>query len=153
MDPDIIAKRLPLLDRTFRETTRKHPTTATGTVRSVGKKALVVGDGLELPPRTRVLMPPWSIHRNEKYWPDPEQFDPDRFDCSNAIEPYSYQAFSGGPRNCIGERLARAETLSLLAPLFRRYEVRCESKKEPADKYSLTRKPRIGIHFTLVSRE
>jgi len=147
----MLKQQFPLLDRTFSETNRKHPAAALGSSRSVGKKALVVGDGLELPENSVCLMPPWTLHRNERYWPDPETFDPSRFETA-MDDPYAYQPFSGGPRNCIGIRLARAETLSLFAPLLRRYEIHCDSSREPKDSFSLTRRPRKKVMFRLTPR-
>ena len=152
---EIIAKKLPLLDRVWKEANRKHPAGAIGTFRAVGDSPIVVGEGLELPPHASVLIPPFSLHRNERYWPNPEQFDPSRFlpEHESSRDPMTFQAFSGGPRNCIGSRLARAEALSILATLFRRYEFQCVSGDEvPADYCTLTRKPRNGIFFTVADR-
>lgn len=149
--PDILARQLPLMDKTFLETNRKHPAAAMGTSRNVGRKSLIVGDGIKLPKQSSVLIPPWTLHRNERFYPDSETFDPSRFDTA-LQDPYAYQPFSGGPRNCIGSRLARAEALSLFAPLLRRYEFQSKSRREPDDHFSLTRRPRKEVMFTLTPR-
>lgn len=49
-------------------------------------------------------LPIHAIHRDPKYWPEPEKFDPERFSDENKgnIKPYTYIPFSSGPRNCIG---------------------------------------------------
>lgn len=46
-----------------------------------------------------------SIHIDEKYYPDPEKFDPERFSDENKhnIKPGTYLSFGIGPRNCIGK--------------------------------------------------
>lgn len=52
-----------------------------------------------------VLIPVIGIHRDPKYYPNPDKFDPERFSDENKdkILPYSYMPFGVGPRNCIGK--------------------------------------------------
>jgi len=165
--------KLSLLDRVWQESLRKHPVAATGTLRQLKSMAMVptsIGvDGLDrgsfttsahiqLPAHSKISIPPFSIHRNHKHWPNPEIFEPSRFETAAVSErhPYAFQAFSAGPRNCIGKALARAEALSLMSVLLRRFELSladakdCES--EPDDYHMITRKPANGIRFYVKHR-
>jgi cytochrome P450 len=64
-----------------------------------------------VPARTEIYVPPYFIHRHPDLWRNPEHFDPDRFahDLAEGRHPLSMLPFSAGPRNCIGEPLARME--------------------------------------------
>jgi cytochrome P450 len=154
-NPEILSKQLPLLDRVWLETLRLHPSTAAGTTRVVGDKPIIVGDGLELPPRVTVTMSTYSYHRSSQYWTDPETFDPSRFELEEMRkrDPITMMGFSAGPRNCLGARLARAEAMSVMAALLRRFEVTCVETEEPATFQSLTTRPRNGIRFMFQRRD
>lgn len=58
----------------------------------------------------------YGIQHDEKYFPDPESFDPERFSDENKanIVPGSYVPFGVGPRNCIGSRFALMELKAIL---------------------------------------
>ena len=64
-----------------------------------------------VPAKTEIYVPPYFIHRHPNFWSNPDDFDPDRFapDRSQDRHPMSTLPFSAGPRNCIGEPLARME--------------------------------------------
>jgi cytochrome P450 len=64
-------------------------------------------EGQVIPKDTNVGLYIYGLHRNPEYFPEPEKFDPDRFDNLNGSLPFAYIPFSAGPRNCIGESVAK----------------------------------------------
>lgn len=59
---------------------------------------------------TPITIPVYSLHNDEKYFPNPQCFDPDRFSSenNNNIVKYSYLPFGEGPRICVGKRIFKA---------------------------------------------
>jgi len=57
-----------------------------------------------IPKGTYVGIAAAGIHRDEKYYPNPNQFDPERFNAENKAQrhQYAHMPFGHGPRNCIG---------------------------------------------------
>uniref|UniRef100_A0A6P7F9N3 Cytochrome P450 9e2-like isoform X2 n=1 Tax=Diabrotica virgifera virgifera TaxID=50390 RepID=A0A6P7F9N3_DIAVI len=72
-----------------------------------------------------VWFPIFAIHRDPKYWPDPERFDPERFSDENKrnINPSAYLPFGVGPRNCIGSRFALLEIKILICHILANFEI------------------------------
>lgn len=69
-----------------------------------------------------------AIHRDEKYFTDPEKFNPERFLNENVKEKSSfcYIPFSAGKRNCIGQKFALMELKVVLTSLLRNFKISCE---------------------------
>lgn len=62
-------------------------------------------DGHKIPAGVMVQLHIYELHRDPKYFPEPEKFNPDRFLPENFknIHPFAYLPFSAGSRNCIGK--------------------------------------------------
>jgi len=71
----------------------------------------------------QIVIPIWSLHRNERLWDDPHGFDPDRFSAEDAKarHRFSYLPFGGGPRICVGRSFAMLEIVTILATLVREF--------------------------------
>ena len=73
-----------------------------------------------IPPGTPISMTALHIHDNPRIFPDPYKFDPSRWQGPSA--PFKYLVpFSRGSRSCVGMELAKAEILTTLANMFRRF--------------------------------
>jgi cytochrome P450 len=87
-----------------------------------------------VPAGTEIYISPYYIQRHPGLWEAPERFDPDRF--NSEIEPnacpFAMLPFSVGPRNCIGEHLARMEMLIHLIMIGSRLRLRRIADKPPA---------------------
>lgn len=84
-----------------------------------------------IPAHTTICTTIHASHMNEKYFTDPEVFNPDRFsDEINAKErsPFTYQPFSSGLRNCIGQKFALLEMKTVLIQILQEYEVQLGMK-------------------------
>lgn len=70
-------------------------------------------------------MAPYIIGRNPEIFPEPERFLPERFTKENMQDkhPFSFVAFSAGPRNCIGQKFAMNELKSLLSRIVYNFKL------------------------------
>lgn len=70
-----------------------------------------------------VLIPAAAIHRDERYYPNPLDFNPDNFSAERvaARDPILWLPFGDGPRNCIGKRFGLMQTVIGLALLLKQF--------------------------------
>jgi cytochrome P450 len=110
--------------------------------------------GRTVPVGTMCLVSPALLHRDPRWWAEPEHFQPDRwlraapgnahrFDPKAPGQPRgAYLPFGAGPRMCIGEQFAWAEAATMLAELGRAWRVRVLEAPLTADRSSMTLRPR-----------
>ncbi|RDD39457.1 Cytochrome P450 3A21 [Trichoplax sp. H2] len=87
-----------------------------------------------IPKNSMVVFPIYAVHHNPELWPDADKFIPERFSSEKKARrhPYSYIPFGGGPRICIGMKLALLEVKLALVKILHRVEfVTCKETKIP----------------------
>ena len=109
--------------------------------------------GWSVPRGAICIMSQAVMHRDARFWPEPERFDPQRFtpDAKAARPRMSYFPFGAGPRICIGEGFAWMEGVLLLATLVQKWNMELLSR-DVRPQASITLRPRGGISVRLVAR-
>jgi cytochrome P450 len=126
---EVLAGRLPTVEdakslrytkQVLDESMRLYPP-AWATGREVSREVEIAG--YRIPKGSQLLMSQWLVHRDARFFPDPEAFDPDRWlpERAKLIPRYAYFPFGGGPRVCIGNHFAMLEATLLLAVLMQRH--------------------------------
>lgn len=108
--------------------------------------------GIVLPAGTRVFLSPWSLHRNPRWFPDANRFDPDRFseEAKRTRPAFSYIPFGGGGHRCLGESFAELEGLLILATLASKVRFRLVDGQTILPDPLMTLRPNVPVHMTVV---
>jgi cytochrome P450 len=89
-------------------------------------------DDYDVPPGTDIYLSPYILHRTEQLWPDPDSFDPDRFEIGDTPKrDRSYFPFSLGPRRCLGEYFSFLEMKVHIGLLLARFRLERVSNADP----------------------
>ncbi len=104
-------------------------------------------DGHRIPKGATVVIPIYTMHHDERFWPDPEVFDPTRFLPENVRGRHrsAYVPFGGGRRICIGTSFALMETTLITAMMSQRFVYDLVPGHPVEPEATLTLRPRNGV--------
>ncbi|GAP87001.1 putative cytochrome P450 [Rosellinia necatrix] len=111
---------LVYLDHVIDETLRRFPTVPAGLPREVPVGGAEMC-GHHIPAGYTVSAQSYSIHRDPVAFPDPEKFDPSRWENPTKMMKDAFMAFGGGSRICIGLHLAKIELRLGTARFFKAF--------------------------------
>ena len=148
IDADL-PERLPLLRAILDESLRLYPPVPRFDREAVA--ADMLGEQ-EVRPGDLVSIWPWIIHRHNRLWTEPDAFDPRRFSRAGERHRFQYIPFGGGPRTCVGARLATAEALTILATWLSRWRFAPVPGREVQVSGMVTLRPKGGLPLALSER-
>ena len=141
---------LPYTQAVISESIRfRPPAWAIGRTAIAGHRA----NGYAIDRGSIVVVSPWLLHHDPRWWPEPESFRPERWLDDDPERPrYAFIPFGGGPRVCIGEPFARLEASMLLASIARRWRFASSTDREPGLQAVITLRPRGGLPMVALRR-
>ncbi|HSF76223.1 MAG TPA: cytochrome P450 [Microcoleus sp.] len=112
-------KQMTYLEQVLREVLRLIPP-----VRGIFRTVINACEfgGYEIPKGWNVVSGINQTHQDSQLYPEPDQFDPDRFSSERSAKPFSYVPFGGGLRECLGKEFARLEMKLFAAKIVREFE-------------------------------
>ncbi|MCA9664245.1 MAG: cytochrome P450 [Myxococcales bacterium] len=143
--------RLEYTHRTLLESMRLYP--PAWMIARRAREADVI-QGYDIPAGSFVYIAQYAVHRNPRYWPDPERYDPDRFLPERVAErpKLAYLPFAHGPRKCIGDHFAQMEAVIILATLGRALRFELLDGQRIEIEPSVTLRPRYGLRMHVTPR-
>ncbi|XP_051898051.1 ultra-long-chain fatty acid omega-hydroxylase-like isoform X2 [Pristis pectinata] len=136
---------MPFTTMCIKESLRLHPPVTT--VARCCTEDIKLPDSRVIPKGNTCLISIYGTHHNPAVWPDPEVYDPSRFNTENSDKraPYAFIPFSAGPRNCIGQNFALAEMKVTVALTLYRFELALDTSQEVRRKPELILRTEEGI--------
>ena len=100
-----------------------------------------------MPAGTALLISPWALHHDPRFFDDPEAFRPDRWldGSTDRLPRHAYMPFGGGPRVCVGNHFAILEAVLTLASIVQKVRFERVSRREIAIQPAVTLRPRDGL--------
>ncbi|XP_054859162.1 ultra-long-chain fatty acid omega-hydroxylase-like [Eublepharis macularius] len=137
--------QMPFTTMCMKESMRLHPP-----VTAVSRRCtqdVKLPDGKIIPKGNICLISIFGTHHNPDVWPEPEVYNPYRFDteASQQQSPLAFMPFSAGPRNCIGQNFAMAEMKVVLALTLLRFRVKLDESRAVRRKPELILRAENGL--------
>jgi cytochrome P450 len=143
--------RLPYTESVINETLRVYPTAW-----MVGRENIepVELGGYTMPVGTTFFMPQWVIHRDARWFDDPDAYRPERWEGGlvQRLHRYAYFPFGGGPRICIGNNFALMESALILAAVAQKFRLRLADDARVTPLPTMTLRPANGVKMVLSER-
>jgi cytochrome P450 len=143
--------KLPFLHAVMSEVLRMYPPAYITARTSIEPSQI---GGYEFPAGSTMLMSQWVMHRDPRYYEDPETFRPDRWldGLAGRLPSGAYFPFGDGPRRCIGQGFAMLEAAIVIGTLAQRFQFRLVPGHHVTPEPLITLRPRNGIPMTLQAR-
>jgi cytochrome P450 len=143
--------RLRLADMVVSESLRLYPPAY-----ALGREAVndcTIGE-YSVPAGASVFMSPYVVHRDARWFDEPERFLPERWagNAAQRLPRFAYFPFGGGPRICIGNRFAIMEAVLLLTCMVRRFRFKLHDPDSVAFFPTITLRPANGMRMTVSRR-
>ncbi|KAK9812980.1 hypothetical protein WJX72_006775 [[Myrmecia] bisecta] len=160
--------KVSYLTSAIKEAMRMLPSASDGSFRE-SKRRVKMG-GFEVPKGVVVWIPFYSMHNSSRNWPDAGQYMPERWlgdttpsedqdasSDSKDVKPSAFLPFSVGPRNCVGQAMAKMTYTTTLALLYSRFTFKLVQEGgaaavEAQQHMSLSLQPSKGIHMLCIPR-
>lgn len=111
--------------------------------------------GRTIPKGWNLLISPWVIHRDARWFDDPDAFRPERWETESVknLPTCAYLPFGAGPRQCIGKHFAMMEAVIILASIAQRYHLHRDLSRPVVPVPLVSIRPQGGLLVTVQRRE
>jgi cytochrome P450 len=149
-----VLEQLPCTRAVVDECLRLYPPAWVITRRSLEPDVL---GGHPLPAGATVILSPYVVQRDVRWWPNPDRFDPSRFLGERPVDPgadaLTYFPFGAGPRLCIGRDLALLEAPLIVAAIARVLVIRPSRPRSIRPDFGVTLRPKGGLPALVLRRQ
>jgi len=143
--------KLPFLHAVISEVLRLYPPAYIAARTSIEPSQI---GGYDFPAGSTMLMSQWVMHRDPRYYDDPDTFRPERWlnGLANRLPSGAYFPFGDGPRRCIGQGFAMLEAAIVIGTLAQNFQFRLVRDHPVVPEPLITLRPHNGIRMTLHAR-